>query len=553
MSKRILLMAMVLFAFAFIGCRETEQQQDYPKLPSLHITMTSKELDSILADRDNKVAAFALIIDSNGDTLYEGNLIYIKTRGNTSFKEPKKPFAIKFPQKQYLFGLERSKTYILLANACDESYIRNAIGLDLARAFGIPASRYAYFSLYINDSYKGLYQLTNKVDVGGYLRITNLEKLNELANSKPCEEFEWFGYGRKKQVIQRKGVLLDRNPDDITGGYLLDNTGPIPAYTREISGFASNANDNIRIRSPKYASPQEVEYIAKRYNEMESAVLAADGINHETGLHYTHYIDVKSFARYYLLNELLLNWDGGWSSFMMYKDTDTKDSKIYAGPAWDFDRTLYNPNFQGNEIIMFNELYVNKKKGQPGVSHSGGLLYHLCKHEDFRQEVRNCYLNEISSVCHNYLSENTIDSLVTLLFHEADKDNSIYNIRKSKDYKTATSIATDFLRERIDFFDWYYSSTEEERVLVTYKMSNGEIRRFYYPIEKTIDAPQSKKLYNKAPVYELYYAGTDSIVPKGTVFHSAQVLELRKREPTKREVQIRRIRKKLTKIGVIKN
>jgi len=41
-----------------------------------------------------------------------------------------------------------------------------------------------------------------------------------------------------------------------------------------------------------------------------------------------------------------------------------------------------------------------------------------------------------------------------------------------------------------------------------------------------------------------------TIVPDGTVFQSPQKLELRKREPTDQEVQKRRIRKKLAKLGI---
>lgn len=551
MTKRTLLLALFFSAFAFIGCHKAEQQE-YPKLPLLQVTMTPMQLDSIINDRDNKVSAFAVLIDSDGDTLFQDHLTYIKTRGNTSFTEQKKSFVIKFPEKQKLFGLNKNRSFVLLANACDESFIRNAIGLDLARAFGIPATRYAYLTLYINGSYFGLYQMTNKIGIGKHtLNITDLEDLNEHANSKPLKEYEWYGSGRKKQAILRKGVLFDNDPDDITGGYLLDNSGPISQYSKSISGFVSDAEDNIRIRSPKYASPQEVEYIARRYNEMECAVLTTDGIHPRTGKHYSEYLDIESFARYYLINELLKNSDGGWASFMMYKDTDSIDPKIYAGPAWDFDRTLDNPKFQGKIIIPYNDFHVDGKKGKTGLAHSGGLFYHLCKHEDFRQAVKNCYMNKISPICHSYITENPSDSLFSLLFHEADRDNMIYQTRHSKDFETAIFRATDFLRKRIEFLDWYYSSTEDERVLVTYSY-NGKKNTLYYPLGKAIEAPQIEVLSNHAPVYELYFSGTDSLVPDGTVFHSSQKLELRKREPTKREVQIRRIRKRLTKLGIIK-
>lgn len=548
MQKLMLNIVTVSFAFLFLGCQKKEQQNSLT-LPSLYLTMTSIQLDSILADRDNKVAAFAVLIGSDGDTLFEDELTHIKTRGNTSFKEQKKSFTIKLPQKHKLFGLEKNRSFVLLANASDESHIRNAIGLDLARAIGIPAPHYAYLSLFINGSYKGLYQMTNKVDVGKRaLDITDLDDLNKLVNPKPIKEYAWYGYGRKKQVIQRKGVLLERNPEDITGGYLLDNTGDNTFYSKSVSGFASDAGDNIQIRSPKYASSQEVDYIAGRYNEMEKAIHSADGVNPETGVHYSEYIDVESFARYYLLNELLYNHDGDWASFMMYKDTDETDPKIYAGPAWDYDRTLDNPRFQQQKLMIINELYINTKKGRNGVAHSGGLLYHLCKHTDFQQAVKTTYINEISSACHSYLTRNSIDSLSLYLCQEANRDNALYGNRTSTDYETATERAEDFLYKRIEFFDWYFSS--DEKVHATFQDKDGIIRNFFFPIEEAIHAPQLEKLYNRTPVYELFYAGTDSIVPDGTILHASQELELRKRQPTKHEVQMRRIRKKLAKINI---
>ena len=128
MTKRTLLLALFFSAFAFIGCHKAEQQE-YPKLPLLQVTMTPMQLDSIINDRDNKVSAFAVLIDSDGDTLFQDHLTYIKTRGNTSFTEQKKSFVIKFPEKQKLFGLNKNRSFVLLANACDESFIRNAIGL----------------------------------------------------------------------------------------------------------------------------------------------------------------------------------------------------------------------------------------------------------------------------------------------------------------------------------------------------------------------------------------------------------------------------------------
>ena len=552
MPKRVLIIILLVAAIVFTSCHNKVEQKESSTLPSLWLTLTPFQLDSILNDQNNKVSAEALFLGAQGDTLFHGTLAHIKTRGNTTLKSSKKPYAIKFPKKHFFLGLERGKSFVLLANAFDESHIRNAVGLDLARLMGLSAPRYAYLSLYINGTYKGLYQMTNKVDVGkNALDITDLDKLNEHVNPKPLKAYEWFGLGWEKQVVQRKGVLLDNNPDDITGGYLLDITGPPDYYAKSLSGFVSAAKDNIRIRSPKYASAQEVDYISRRYNDMEAAVHAPNGNHPVTGQHYSEYLDVESFARYYLLNELLENADGGWASFMLYKETDSIDPKFYAGPAWDYDRVLDNPRFQNRSVAFENELIVNKKNGITGLSYSGGLLYHLYQHSDFQQAVRNAYLNELSPICHDYLERSPYDSLVALLSHEVDQDNMVYGTRYSGSYATGASRATDFLRKRITFFDWYYSTNEDEQVIIVYyELENEETREFYYPLGEAIQAPQLDVLYNHTSIYEMYYPGTDSIVPDGTVFQTPQKLELRKREPTKREVQIRRVKKKFRKIGL---
>lgn len=553
MLKRIRIIGLFVFlSFAFMACHHNKEQEEGAQLPSLRITMTSLQLDSILATSDNKVAAYALLTDANGDTLYEDSLTHMKARGNTSFKEYKKPFAVKFPTKQVFWGLDRGRSFVLLANALDESHIRNAMAFDLARAMGIPAPRYAYLTLYINGTYWGLYQMTNKIHIGkDALDIVDLDKRNEWYNPKPLDEYEWFGKGRKGRLIQRKGVLLDCDPDNITGGYLLDNTGPQPPYQRSFSGFISDSDDHIRILSPKHASPKELEYIANRYNEMESAVLAFDGVNPETGKHYSEYLDVESFVRYYLLNELLLNWDGGWSSFLMYKDIDLNDPKFHAGPAWDFDRALDNHLPPKGTLGFPNELFVCERKGRVGFAGSGGLLYRLCQHEDFRQMVTDCYLNEISATCHAYLEKSPFDSLAALLSREADRDNAKYDTRQSADYAAAVMQVTDFLRKRVAFFDSYFSSMEEGHVLVRFEWRYQRYLTFSYPIGEPVNAPQVKKVVNNAdPVFVLYDPETASYIPDGTVFHAPKELELREREPAKREVQKRRIKKKLRKIGI---
>lgn len=163
--------------------------------------------------------------------------------------------------------------------------------------------------------------MTNKIKVGKRsVNIADLSKQNKILNTQDIDEYPWFSHGKPREIGQIKGRLLENNPDDITGGYLLDNTGMNWQYERIESGFVSNAGDPVRITSPKYASLEQVTYISDFYNQMESAILDSLGICQQTGKHYTEYIDVESFAQYYAINELLCNEDAGLCSFFMYKD-----------------------------------------------------------------------------------------------------------------------------------------------------------------------------------------------------------------------------------------
>ena len=134
-------------------------------LLSLYLTIDPDRLDSIHNSQKVKTAAEAYFVTADNDTIYEGD-IKIKTRGNSSFSvENKKPYSITFPQKIQIFGLQKDKSYNLLANWTDGMhYLNNPFAFDLAQAVGLPAPKYAHLHLYCNGVYKGIYQMTNKAD-----------------------------------------------------------------------------------------------------------------------------------------------------------------------------------------------------------------------------------------------------------------------------------------------------------------------------------------------------------------------------------------------------
>ena len=107
------------------------------------------------------------ICDAAGKNIYsdsENNTVSeIKTRGNATAGYEKKPYQIKLGKKTDLFGMGKAKTWILLANYIDASFIKNSVAYELAGRLGFdftPETKQV--NLDIGGRYMGLYCLAER-------------------------------------------------------------------------------------------------------------------------------------------------------------------------------------------------------------------------------------------------------------------------------------------------------------------------------------------------------------------------------------------------------
>ena len=325
----------------------------------------------------------------------------IKGRGNATFTYMKKPYQIKLSSKTDLFGMGKAKTWILLANYTDQSMLHNALGFTLGDALNLPYNiDYRFVHLYMDGEYRGLYMITEKVQIGDErVDIADLEKATEKAN--PDVELEHTdtrtitsGSLIQNSILTSYTYCEDvESPDDITGGYLveLDFRGDQePCYFTTENGLI------YAIKSPEYASREEVEYIAGLFADMEEAIYSDTGYNRK-GIHYSEYIDMESFAGVYTVQELMKNWDAYLGSMFFFKDADENDetAKIYMGPLWDLDNTLGNINFNyefGQDVTY---LWAQNGVFQDYVR---TFAKNLMEHDDFRYEVAQQYAVAYSAV-----------------------------------------------------------------------------------------------------------------------------------------------------------
>lgn len=307
-------------------------------VPALFIDTASGNMEAVHADKEVKEPASMSLIEPDGSSGYFGELEYIKTRGNSTFHMEKKSYQIRFPKENVLLGMPGAEKWILLADMIDDSLIKNELIFQFAERYTeVPSIEGRFVDLYLNGEYAGSYYLCEKIEVGGNrLDITDLaEATNQVNYRKDYENAALYvsGDGKIKAV---EGL---KNPIDFTGGYLVEMVSQ-DTYESAENAFVTDGGRHFVIVSPDPATVEQAEYICNLFNEMETAVGQGDGIHPETGKHFSEYLDIDSWVSKYLIDEVFHNPDAAQFSVFFYKDSDSVDPLIYAGPVWDYDRAL---------------------------------------------------------------------------------------------------------------------------------------------------------------------------------------------------------------------
>lgn len=337
-------------------------------LPAVYIETQSGSLDSIHADKDHKEEGSMLIVGTNGDTDYDGKLTYIKGRGQSSLKYPKRNYTIKLPSATSLLDMGAGISWVLCANVIDASGLKNHIVYDTAREAGLTyAVEDVFVDLFINHEYLGLYQVIEGIEVGeSRVNVEDLAAATQAVNSFDLSDYP------ELETERQMYSSIPHNPVDITGGYLLEMDFPV-RYALESSGVITRHNKHVVVVSPEYCSLEQIQYIADVVNEAEEAIYATDGIHPTTGKPFTEYIDLASWVKRYLIDEIFMNFDAEATSSYFYKYAG--DERLYAGPAWDYDNSMtnkissydgrwiqsQNPEafYASNEAATYNEWYQN--------------------------------------------------------------------------------------------------------------------------------------------------------------------------------------------------
>lgn len=360
-------------------------------IPAVFLSTSSGTMANIDASVDHSFeeTGSLLLTEENGNIIYNGALSQVKGRGNATWDYPKKPYQIKLESKTDLLGMGKAKTWLLLANYYDKALIRNALAFDMADQIGLTDPvKYVYVDFYANHQYLGNYMLCEKVEVGtNRVDITDLEKATEKLNSAGLDTYSRGGDVNSNAAGSYKYYNIPNNPNDITGGYLLE-FDYANRYLDEACGFVTNHGVPVVIKSPENASKAQVEYIRAYVQAAEDAIYSASGYNSD-GKHYSEYIDVDSAVLHYLQEEWCKNPDGGFSSFYLYKDSDlSADNKIHFDQVWDFDTSFGNLTNQNFGMDGANKWWIKSVRWYKA----------LFAHDEFVQQVETAYHDTVLPV-----------------------------------------------------------------------------------------------------------------------------------------------------------
>ena len=239
----------------------------------------------------------------------------IRGRGNSTWNVDKKPYRIKFAEHKSMFGSKKHKSWALLANWYDPTFALNAVGFELGRRLGLPGTPGYYFvDLYINNSYKGIYQMTDLVQVNKG-RVEVDEKEGWLA------EFDYHCPSDADEI--------DFNTNNPSGA--------------KLHTFIKSPED-----LPKVNGQDPYKFVKDQINALTDAMFTKQGFPTNG---YRDLIDLESMAKYVMIQMFMDNFDfnnkamaagtgvGGSKiaepgSNFMHKD---KGKMMVAGPLWDLD------------------------------------------------------------------------------------------------------------------------------------------------------------------------------------------------------------------------
>ena len=359
---------------------------------------------------------------TNTDTEYHDLTGGIRLRGNSTMYHVKKPYRIKFDEKVSLFGLEKAKSWVLLADYLDPSTLHNYTAFKLAEltdSMGFNATG-TKVNLYMNGEFQGIYTLCEQIQENEGRIDIEYEITEDMTELK---DFNFF-------ICMDKYAPAD--PDAVYGETYF-SIGEFELWFElkypEKADFASEAQfrkfmDDLTAYIYKLlvaSRDGNVEYLKKECN-------------------------MNSLVDYLIIDQIMGERDHKSKSFNMYFTTSSDNpdinNKLTFGPIWDYDWALYTPYTDlPNDYYEIGDEYAFSNVFFKGVANSEELM-------------------EIVKERYNEIFAPGLEDLIVHLEDVEDGMKESLSLNQKKWYQNYTGITdknikflNDYLAHRLEFLN----------------------------------------------------------------------------------------------------
>ena len=320
--------------------------------------------------------------------------------------------------------------------------MRNALLYNLSQVAGCYAPRVQFAEVFFvqdgkepnyKDHYFGVYMITEPISV-------DKDRVNIKKDEGIIFESDWAQSIKKDQG---KIVWLDSLPHDgldwtywkYQAVWQVDHdidseTGKPRPYPYIGSNLTSQGIvlDYPDADSNKPLDPISIDTITYLQNFQNN--LFDERIYSDKDKGYYNYIDVDSWVDYLILNEITNNADSYRHSTYMHRNN--KDSKIIAGPVWDYDIGFGNvayglgPAYDMWRFSLYGtelEKMENSRMGIPGYGYLGTAVWfqRLWSDPNFRLKVKKRWAELRKKV----FSDSAIKSIIDYYYNYLTQKNSI--------------------------------------------------------------------------------------------------------------------------------
>ncbi len=288
------------YSIVFSAGKETIERKltfaQSANVAALYLEVASGSMEYIHMDQGNRERGSLRLYDPEGQLLQRDTFAELKGRGNTSWWAEKKPYNLTLDRERDLLGMGSASSWILLSEGSNVTNVRNKIVYDFARDIGMPYSPDCeWVDLYLNGEYAGLYLLSER---------------NEI-------------HPNRVDLPQDGSFLISWEREKDKLNLILDSPQVLRIRNSDISG----------------------ETVTRIWSGLDNALSAEDGVDPVSGRHWMDMIDLDSWARKYLIEEVFANPDGDFSSQFFYVNGLDPEGRIHAGPVWDYDFAMGGEDF----------------------------------------------------------------------------------------------------------------------------------------------------------------------------------------------------------------